>query len=220
MSEPTAAPVTVAAQPAAPAAAPAQPAAAVPGNTTVNVHIPADLLKMAGLPAQGAPVQPAAQPAAAVAQPAAPAAPAQPAAKADEKPAEKAPDADVAKRLADLEAKHRATLIRAEIDRVALVAGAIDPAVVAQLIGGDLDVTDDGKVILKGDPRTTGEQHIARRLTSMPYLLKPAVPGGGSGAPSTITAPAQAVKRDMSSNDAATALARDIAAKRGFRLAQ
>lgn len=220
MSEPTAAPVAVAAQPAAPAAAPAQPAAAVPGNTTVNVHIPADLLKMAGLPAQGTPAQPAAQSAASVAQPAAPAATAQPAAKADEKPAEKAPDTDTAKKLADFEAKYHATLIRGVIDRVALVAGAIDPAVVAQLVMADLDVTADGQVIAKGDPRVTGEQHIARFLAGKPYLLKPAVPGGGSGAPSTITAPAQAVKRDMSSNDAATALAREIATKRGFRLAQ
>lgn len=205
VSEPNAAPVApVAAQPAAPAA----PAA--PGNTTVNVHLPPDLLRMAGLPAQGAP---------AVAQPAAQAATAQPAAKADEKPAAKADD-DLAKRFDALEAKHRATLIRAEIDRVALVAGAIDPAVVAQLVGGELDVTDDGKVIAKGDPRTTGEQTIARFLASKPYLLKPAVPGGGSGAPSTLTAPAQAAPLNMSNNDNATALARAIAAKRGFRLAQ
>ena len=205
VSEPTAAPVApVAAQSAAPAA----PAA--PGNTTVNVHLPPDLLRMAGLPAQGAP---------AVAQPAAQAAPTAPAAKADEKPAAKADD-DLAKRFDALEAKHRSTLIRAEIDRVALVAGAIDPAVVAQLVGGELDVTDDGKVIAKGDPRTTGEQTIARFLASKPYLLKPAVPGGGSGAPSTLTAPAQATPLNMSNNDNATALARSIAAKRGFRLAQ
>jgi len=208
VSETTAAPVApVAAQPAAPAA----PAA--PGNTTVNVHLPPDLLRMAGLPQQGQPAAPA------VAQPAAQAAPAAPVTKADEKPATKADD-DLAKRFDALEAKHRATLIRAEIDRVALVAGAIDPAVVAQLIGGELDVTDDGKVIAKGDPRTTGEQTIARFLASKPYLLKPAVPGGGSGAPSTITAPVQGTPLNMSNNDNATALARAIAAKRGFRLAQ
>jgi len=209
VSEPNAAPVAVAAQPAAPAAAPA-----VPGNTTVNVHLPPDLLRMAGLQQQGA--APVAQAEAPVAQPAA-AAP--PAAKADEKPAAKADD-DLAKRFDALEAKHRATLIRAEIDRVALVAGAIDPGVVAQLIAADLDVTDDGKVIAKGDPRTTGEQHIARFLASKSFLLKPAVPGGGSGAPSVLTAPTQAMKLDMTSNDSATALARRIAAERGFRRAQ
>lgn len=208
VSEPTAAPVAPA---AAQSAAPAAPAA--PGSTTVSVHLPPDLLRMAGLPQQGAPATPA------VAQPAAQATPAASTTKADEKPASKADD-DLARRFDALEAKHRSTLIRAEIDRVALVAGAIDPAVVAQLVGGELDVTDDGKVIAKGDPRTTGEQTIARFLASKPYLLKPAVPGGGSGAPSTLTAPTQAVKLDMTSNDSATALARRIAAQRGFRAAQ
>lgn len=210
MSEPTAASAPVAAQPAAPVAAPA-PAPAAPGNTTVNLHLPPDLLRMANLQAQPAPV--AAQPDVSAAQPAAPAA--APAAKTDEKPAEKGDDA-IATRLADLEDKYHSTLIRAEIDRVAHIAGAIDHDDVAKLIAGDLDVSADGKVIVKGDPRTAGAQHVARFLASKPHLLKPAVPGGGAGAPSTLTAPQVPAKVDMNDRTSASTYARQRAAARGL----
>lgn len=207
-----------AAAPAAPVAtaAPAGPAAAQPaasqGQQTINVHIPPDLLRMAGM--QGAQQTPAVEPAKPAETPAA-----KPVdTKAAETPA-KADDATAAltQRLADLEAKHRATLIRAEVDRVAAVAGAIDPAMVHSLIANDLDVTDDGKVIVKGDARTTGEQHIARYLAGKSFLLKPLVPGGGAGTPSTVQAPSAGPTLSMSTEAGATALAQKFATQRGFR---
>ena len=178
----------------APAQSQAAPAAQPGGGTQTNVHVhlPADLLKMAGLPAQqpaGAPAAPAAAQQPAVAQPAAQpeakAAPQEPA----KEPAKVDQTAELAAKLAALEDRHRATLIRAEVDRVSAVGGAIDPAVVHQLVSGDLDVTADGKVIAKGDPRTTGEQHIARFLAGKPFLLKPQVPGGGADRPARFRRP-------------------------------
>lgn len=164
-------------------------------------------------------MQPDAQLPLAPAAPAAPKAEEPPAAKSAESPVVAAKPDDTAalsQRLADLEAKHRATLIRAEVDRVSAVAGAIDPAMVHALIAGDLDVTADGKVIVKGDARTTGEQHIARYLAGKAFLLKPLVPGGGAGSPSTLQPPGAAPVLDMSSNAGATALARSFAVSRGF----
>jgi len=211
-----------------PQAAPAaqQPAGA---QTNVHVHLPPDLLRMAGMQQPAAqpqqPQQPTQTPV--VAQPAQqaaqePAKPAEPAAKPAQqeqpaaKPAVDPQTAELAAKLAALEDRHRATLIRAEVDRVSAVGGAIDPAVVHQLVAGDLDVTADGKVIAKGDPRTTGEQHIARFLASKPFLLKPQVPGGGAGTPGALQAPA-GQRVDFSNNDSVTNFARQRASQMGFR---
>lgn len=210
-------------QPAAPSAQPQQNAAPV---TNVTVNLPPDLLRMAGLSAQnGTPPAPAAQPPAAPPPPPAAAAPAQPAAVEAPKPAEQPkpaePDAAVAALQAQLSAmreQHNATLVRAVVDRVAITGGAINSEVVLKLIRDELDVAADGKVIAKGDPRVTGEQHVARFLAANPYLLKPQVQGGGAGAPSTVTAPTAPAtpKLDMSTNAGATALAQKIAEARGF----
>lgn len=168
---------------------------------------------MAGLPAaeapKPAPAPPPVEPPAAkpveAAKPAEAAAPAKP------------DDATAAlAQVADLHARLRAKTIRAEVERVAGIAGAIDPAMVHALIAADLDVTDDDKVIVKGDARTTGEQHIARFLAGKSFLLKPLVPGGGAGSPSTLQPPGSAPALDMSSNAGATALARRFAEQRGF----
>lgn len=219
---------------AQPVAQPAQPAAAQPQHgapvTNVTVNLPPDLLRMAGLQpsAQGAPAAPAS-----VAPPAAPAAPAAPvpaqpeAPKADAAPA--APPApaqpaaispDVAALQAQLSAmreQHNATLVRSVVDRVSLTGGAINADVVLKLIRDELDVAADGKVIAKGDPRVSGEQHVARFLAANPYLLKPQVAGGGAGAPPIATAPAApAAKPDMTTADGATKLARQIAESRGY----
>lgn len=206
----------------APAQSQAAPAAQPGGGTQTNVHVhlPADLLKMAGLPAQqpaGAPAAPAAAQQPAVAQPAAQpeakAAPQEPA----KEPAKVDQTAELAAKLAALEDRHRATLIRAEVDRVSAVGGAIDPAMVHQLVSGDLDVTADGKVIAKGDPRTTGEQYVARFLASKTFLLKPQVPSGGAGTPGALQAPAAGQRVDFSSNDSVTNFARQRASQMGFR---
>lgn len=170
---------------------------------------------MAGLPQPSAPAQAPAQ----QALPLAARADEAPAAKADERPAAppaKPADADALAQVAALRAEIRSTKIRAEVERVAAVAGAIDPAMVHALIAADLDVADDGKVIVKGDARTTGEQHIARYLAGKAFLLKPLVPGGGAGSPSTLQPPGAAPVLDMSSNAGATALARRFAEQRGF----
>lgn len=200
---------------AQPQTAPAAQQPAGGTQTNVHVHLPADLLKMAGLPAQ----QPAGAPAAPV-TPEVKTAPVTPEVKtaAPETPAAK-PDqtAELAAKLAALEDRHRATLIRAEVDRVSAVGGAIDPAVVHQLVAGDLDVTADGKVIAKGDPRTSGEQHIARFLASKPFLLKPQVPGGGAGTPGALQAPAAGQRVDFSNNESLTNFARQRATQMNFR---
>ena len=202
---------------AQPQAAPAAQQPAGGTQTNVHVHLPADLLKMAGLPAQqpaGAPAQSAAPetkpaPVAPETKPAAPAAQ-DAAAKPDQ-------TAELAAKLAALEDRHRATLIRAEVDRVSAVGGAVDPAVVHQLVAGDLDVTADGKVILKGDPRTSGEQHVARFLASKPFLLKPQVPGGGAGTPGALQAPAAGQRVDFSNNESLTNFARQRATQMNYR---
>lgn len=230
-----AAPATPAAQPPAQQpAAPAQPQQNAAPVTNVTVHLPPDLLRMAGLSAQqspasaqnGTPAAPAAQqPAAQQTPPPVAAPPAQPAAVEAPKPAEQPkpaePDAAVAALQAQLSAmreQHNATLVRAVVDRVSLTGGAINPEVVLKLVRDELDVAADGKVIAKGDPRVSGEQHVARYLAANPYLLKPQVQGGGAGAPSTVTPPTAPAtpKLDMNSNEGATALARKIAEGRGF----
>jgi hypothetical protein len=200
-----------------PAAQAAQVAQAAGGQ---NMSL--DLLRMAGL------LQPPQQ----VQAPAAPAAePSKPAESAQvstaPKPAETAPAAknepaaDVAAlqaQLAAIQAQHRATVIRALVERVALTGGAINAADVLKLVADELDVATDGSVIAKGDPRTSGEQHVARFLAARPHMLKPLVAGGGAGAspvaspPNTQSPP----KADMSSNEAATRLARQIAEQRGY----
>lgn len=239
VSDPTAqqpappAPATPAAQPPpqqpAASAQPQQNAAPV---TNVTVNLPPDLLRMAGLSAQsqpaaqsGTPPAPAAQPATPPTPPPAAAAPAQPAAVEAPKPIEPAkpaePSADVTAlqaQLSELKAQQRATLIRAEVDRVSLTGGAINAADVLKLVADELDVAADGRVIAKGDPRVTGEQHVARFLAARPHMLKPQVQGGGAGAPSTVTPPTAPAtpKPDMSTNEGATALAKKIAEARGF----
>lgn len=241
MSDPAApTPATPAAPSAPPVAQPVTPphtpAAGAP-VTNVTVNLPPDLLRMAGL--TGAPPAPAvqppaptspAQPAAAPAAPAAPAPPAPPAPPAAPAPETAKPPADDAAakleaQLAELRAQlsatrdqHNATLVRAVVDRVSLTGGAISADVVLKLIGDELDVAADGRVIAKGDPRVTGEQHVARFLAANTYLLKPQVSGGGAGAPAVVTPPAgpPAVKLDMGSNEGATKLARSIAEQRGY----
>jgi hypothetical protein len=202
-----------------------QPAAQV-AQAAGGQNMSLDLLRMAGL------LQPPQQVQQQVQAPAAPAAgPSKPAESAQvstaPKPAETAPAAknepaaDVAAlqaQLAAIQAQHRATVIRALVERVALTGGAINAADVLKLVADELDVATNGSVIAKGDPRTSGEQHVARFLAARPHMLKPLVAGGGAGAspvaspPNTQSPP----KADMSSNEAATRLARQIAEQRGY----
>ena len=200
-----------AAAPAPSSGAAANPQQSAQGQPSVHVHLSPELVRMAGLPAQAA--APVAQPAA---EPAKTLAPVGETPKPADAPRVDDKTAALEARVADLDARYRATLIRAEVDRVALVAGAIDPAVVHQLLAGELDVSGDGKVIAKGDPRVTGEQHVARFLASKPFLLKPAVPGGGSGAPSNVVPITGTVPLNLNDNASVTAHANARAKAMGF----
>lgn len=223
------APAATTVQPTAQSAQPAAPAVQGAPVTNVTVNLPPDLLRMAGLQQPAAASAPAATTPATPAQPPVPpaaepakatdAAPAQPAATTQATPAVQAPDASALQaQLSEMRAQYRATVIRAEVERVALTGGAINSADVLKLVADELDVAADGRVIAKGDPRVSGEQHVARFLAARPHMLKPLVQGGGAGAPATVTPPAAppAVKLDMTTADGATKLARQIAAARGY----
>lgn len=156
----------------------------------------------AAVAAPAAPAAAATTPAV-VAQPAAPAAPAAPPAvppalaamlpaepsKLVEapKPAE-APKADAKSteaQVAELRAQLASTRMRDAVVAAATEAGAIAPEQVLKLLADELDVAPDGRVFVKGQPTLDARAHVARYLASNLHLLKPSVPGGGAGSPST-----------------------------------
>lgn len=191
-------------------AAPAQPAAQVPPALAAMLPqqpAPAQGQQAAAqpAPAQGAPAQQpaaAAQPAvppalAAILQQSAPAQGQQPAAHAAQQAPAAQPPAQPPKRsteeeLAALRAELRARDIRALVLATATEAGAINAEQVHALVGADLDVADDGRVIVRNDPRADARQHVARFLAGNLHLLRPVVAGGGAGSPSTVQAPGAA----------------------------
>jgi len=198
-----------------------------PAVSPVTVNISPDLLRLAGLGQQVGQVGQSGQQPAQSAQPGQPGQEtpkpatqsAQPGQTTQQPAQQPAPDvAALQAQLSALQAQHRAALIRAEVERVAIVGGAHSTADVLKLVADELDVAADGRVIAKGDPRTTGEQHVARFLAARPHMLKPVVAAGGAGAGAVATPPsAQAPpKADMSSNENATRLARMIAERRGY----
>jgi hypothetical protein len=183
------------ADPAPDASAPASPAA--PAGTpaaTAPLAVPFVPPVLAAL------TPPVAQPAAAPAQPQTPVA----------TPA--APSADALTVL-------RGSLVRSEVMRVAERAGAIDPAVVLDLTRSAYDIADDGRVIVRDDPRASVEEHVKRYLASKPYLLRPLAPAGGSPAGAVVQPPTAPPAPDLRTTDGLTALGRSLAAKQHLRRA-
>jgi hypothetical protein len=194
MSTPAAAPATAAAATtqtpagAAPATA-GQPAAQQPaqGATSTVQATTAAQTGAAAVPAALAAMLP---PAADAQQPATSTATAKAATSTADAKAPSAED-----QIAALRAEINAGKVREAVFNAAAKAGAISPEQVFKLFGDGLDVAADGRVTVKGDPRVTPEQYIARELAANLHLLKPAVPGGGSGSPSTVQAPASGGER-------------------------
>lgn len=194
------------AAPAAPAPAPAPAQQAAPAQPTAQV--PPALAAMLpqqpaapAAPAQGAPAQ---QPPAAPAQPAVPPAlaailqqgapaaqPAQPP-QPPQPPAAQPPKRSADEEVAALRAELRARDIRALVLTTAAEAGAINAEQVHALVSADLDVADDGRVIVRNDPRADARQHVARFLAGNLHLLRPVVAGGGAGSPATVQPPGAA----------------------------
>lgn len=92
--------------------------------------------------------------------------------------------------IAELRTQLNTSRIREHVVAVATEAGAISPDQVLKLLGDELDVANDGRVVVKADPRADPKRHVAQFLAGNLHLLKPAVPAGGAGAPSTVQAPA------------------------------
>ena len=182
--------------PVAPVEAPAAPAAAVPVQPSLPLApaLPPALAAM--LPPAGAP-SPVVEPA-----------------KVDAPKAEPAKAKDADARLAALEeqlaaakAQTRSATIREVVLRTAAEAQAISPEQVLLLVRDELDVTDDGRVIVKGDPRTDPRQHVARFLAANLHLVRPAITGGGAGSPAAVVAPTSAQAHPTLSREGGTAIA-------------
>lgn len=165
-----------------PAQPPAQPAAAQPAQGQQPAAAPAGAqpavpAALAAILQQGAAAQ-GQQPAAPAQQPAAPAA----------APPKRTPEEEVA----SLRAELRARDVRSLVVATATEAGAVNAEQVHALVAGDLDVADDGRVIVRNDPRADARQHVARFLAANLHLLRPVVPGGGAGSPAVVQAPGAA----------------------------
>jgi hypothetical protein len=151
------------------------------------------------------PVLAALSPPAHVPPPAAPSAPAA-------APQAAAPNADALTVL-------RGSLVRSEVMRLAERAGAIDPSVVLDLTRAAYDIADDGRVIVRDDPRVSVEEHVKRYLASKPYLMRPLAPAGGSPAAAVVQPPSGAQPVDMTTSEGLTAFARTLATKQHLRRA-
>jgi hypothetical protein len=135
-------------------------------------------------------------------------------AKVDAPKAEPAKAKDADARLAALEeqlaaakAQTRSATIREVVLRTAAEAQAISPEQVLMLVRDELDVTDDGRVIVKSDPRVDPKQHVARYLASNLHLLRPALTGGGAGTPAAVVAPTSAQAHPVFSREGGTGVA-------------
>lgn len=127
--------------------------------------------------------------------------------------APQAPAAEQPDRVAPL----RAALVRSEVTGLASRAGAIDPDTVLALLREDFDLTDDGRLVTKADPRISPEDHVKRYLAAKPYLLRPLAPAGGSPAAAVVVPPQAPAKPDLTSAAGLTDLARSTAMRMGLR---
>jgi hypothetical protein len=109
--------------------------------------------------------------------------------------------------LAAARAHSRTATIREVVLRTATEGQAISPEQVLLLVRDELDVTDDGRVIVKGDPRTDPRQHVARFLAANLHLVRPALTGGGAGSPAAVVAPTSAQAHPTLSREGGTAIA-------------
>lgn len=196
---PTSAPAAPEAAPQSPPAA-AQPASAPMGQLTLPQTAVDGMLSRLASQALAQPQSPP------VMQPPA----AQPATPQAEPPKPAAPDTDT---LAAL----RSALVRAEVMRVAEREGAVDPDTVLALVRERYDITNDGRVIVRDDPRAQVVDDLKRFLASKPFLLRPLAPAGGSPAPAAVQPPAPPPGPDFTTNSGLTAFARNLAVKRGLR---
>lgn len=229
----------VAPQASAPATPPAPPQPAAPANAngspTFNINLPSLPESLQRILASAPPPSPIAAPAEApkpAETPRVEATPAMPPAPPAPPQAPVADDPVTAMRAqmdamqatlkaqteahAALQASYRAEKIRATVERVAVEAGALNVADVIALNRDHLDVTDDGQVIAKSDPKTTGAQVVARFLADRPHMMRPTVPSGGAGTPAAPVAPAAPPPRDLKSVAGATAVAISTAQRLGY----
>lgn len=185
----------------APAAAQAQPPAAPPmGQLTLPPAVADGVLTR--LAQQALAVPPVMQPPApVVAQP----------------PATQATTAQTTDVHAAQLAMLRSAVVRTEVLRHAEREGAIDPELLLSLVSNRYDITDEGKVIVRDDPRSTVQDDVKRYLAAKPYLLRPLAPAGGSPAGAVVQTPPVPTKPDLATNAGLTDMTRKIAANWGLR---
>jgi hypothetical protein len=185
----------------APAAAQAQPPAAPPmGQLTLPPAVTDGVLARLAQAAMPPVMQP---PAPVVAQPPA---------TQQAQPAAQTTDVHAAQ-LAML----RSAVVRTEVLRHAEREGAIDPELLLSLVSSRYDITDEGKVIVRDDPRSTVQDDVKRYLAAKPYLLRPLAPAGGSPAGAVVQTPPAPLKPDLATNAGLTDMTRRIAANWGLR---
>ena len=102
------------------------------------------------------------------------------------------------------EAQLASTRMRDAVVAAATEAGAIAPEQVLKLLADELDVAPDGRVFVKGQPTLDARAHVARYLASNLHLLKPSVPGGGAGSPSTAQPAQPSIAADPSTSQGGT----------------
>jgi hypothetical protein len=98
-------------------------------------------------------------------------------------------------------------LIGSAVKDLARDLGAHNPDDVLALTGSDFEVNETDQVVVRGDPRTTVKDHLAKVLAARQYMLKPALPQGAGASPQVSPPPGPPV-HDLRTAEGATAFLR------------
>lgn len=161
-------------------------------------------------PAKAAPTNPAAGAQPAGIDPAALASAQRDAQVAQAQAAQARKEADELRRKAqEADAERERSIIRTAITNAAAKAKALNPDHVVGLRAADF-IIHNGKVVAKADPSKEVDTVLGEFFAGEgKYLLAPAVPGGGSGAPSTQVVQ-QGAAPDLTTNEGLTKLTRQL----------
>jgi hypothetical protein len=109
----------------------------------------------------------------------------------------------------EADAERERSMVRTAVTNAAAKARALNPDHVVALRAADF-IVHNGKVVSKADPARDVDVCLAEFFGGDgKYLLAPAVPGGGSGAPATQVVQ-QSQPADLSTNEGLTRLTRQL----------
>lgn len=112
----------------------------------------------------------------------------------------------------DLRAQQQAWHVRTQLTQLAGEMGAINPEIVHRLVAEHFRANDNGQLMVAADPRMQPRDVLAAFLNANQYLLRPLVPGGGSGAATPTGGPPMQPPADPRTAQGATAVANNVMA--------